>query len=97
MPQVEAFVTENSLALSAGLESMPGVELVRSFDPQRVSGIVSFRPANKNLVEIQRTLKRRGLTCTVRGDAIRLSPHFYQAGRPVLEMLDLIEHVLTLN
>ncbi len=97
MPQVEAFVTGNSLTLSAGLESMPGVELVRSFDPQRVSGIVSFRPANRNLVEIQQTLKQRGLNCTVRGEAIRLSPHFYQAGRPVLEMLDLIQHVLTLN
>ena len=97
MPQVEAYITENSLALSAGLESIPGVELVRSFDPQRVSGIVSFRPANKNLVEIQQTLKQRGLTCTVRGDAIRLSPHFYQAGRPVLEMLDLIERVIKLN
>ena len=97
MPQVEAFVTENSLALSAGLESMPGVELVRSFDPQRVSGIVSFRPANSNLVEIQQILKQRGLICTVRGDAIRLSPHFYQAGRPVLEMLDLIEHVIKIN
>ena len=97
MPQVEAFITGNSFALSAGLESMSGVELVRSFDPQRVSGIVSFRPANKNLVEIQQTLKHRGLNCTVRGEAIRLSPHFYQAGRPVQEMLDLIEHVLKLN
>lgn len=97
MPQVEAFITENSLTLSTGLESMSGVELVRPFDPQRVSGIVSFRPANKNLVEIQQTLKHRGLNCTVRGEAIRLSPHFYQAGRPVLEMLDLIEHELMLN
>lgn len=97
MPQVAAFITENSVALSTGLESMPGVELVRAFDPQRVSGIVSFRPANRNLVEIQQTLKRRGLICTVRGEAIRLSPHFYQAGKPVREMLDLIEHVLKIN
>ena len=97
MPQVEAFVTQNTLALSAGLESMPGVELVRPFDPQRVSGIVSFKPAKRNLVEIQQTLKQRGLTCTVRGEAIRLSPHFYQAGRPMLEMLDLIEHTLKIN
>ena len=94
MPQVEAFITENTVALSTGLDSMPGVELVRPFDQQRVSGIVSFRPANRNLVEIQQTLKRRGLNCTVRGEAIRLSPHFYQAGGPVLEMLDLIEQTL---
>ena len=97
MPQVEAFIAENSVTLSTGLESMPGVELVRSFDPHRVSGIVSFRPANRNLVEIQQTLKRRGLICTVRGEAIRLSPHFYQAGRPVLEMLDLIEQTIKIN
>jgi len=37
------------------------------------------------------------LICTVRGQAIRLSPHFYQAGKPVLEMLDLIENVIKLN
>lgn len=96
MPQVEAFITENSYTLSTGLESIPGVELVRSFEPQRVSGIVSFRPSNRNLVEIQQALKRRGLTCTVRGEAIRLSPHFYQAGKPVLEMLELIEQTLKL-
>jgi len=97
MPQVEAYVTGNSLALSSGLADMPGVELVRPFDPQRVSGIVSFRPANRNLVEIQQALKHRGLICTVRGEALRLSPHFYQAGRPILEMLDLIENVLNID
>lgn len=97
MPQVEAFVTDNSLTLSSGLASMPGVELVRSFDQQRVSGIVSFRPLSRNLVEIQQQLKHRGLICTVRGQAIRLSPHFYQAGKPVLEMLDLIEDVIKLK
>lgn len=94
MPQVEALVTGNSLALSTGLADIPGCELVRPYDPQRVSGIVSFRPLSRNLVEIQQALKHQGLICTVRGEAIRLSPHFYQAGRPVQEMLDLIEVVL---
>lgn len=94
MPQVEALVTANTRILSTGLADIAGVELVRPFDPQRVSGIVSFRPAQRNLLEIQQALKKKGMICTVRGDAIRLSPHFYQAGEPVLEMLDLIEHVL---
>ena len=95
--QVETYVTGNTLALSNGLSDIPGVELVRPFDPERVSGIVSFRPGKRNLAEIQQKLKQRGLICTVRGEAIRLSPHFYQAGRPVLEMLDLIETTLSIN
>jgi len=91
MSKVESLIAANSLALSSGLTDIPGVELVRPYDPQRVSGIVSFRPADRGLVEVQQTLKSRKLSCTVRGEAIRLSPHFYQAGKPVLEMLDLIE------
>ena len=94
MSRVETLITANSRNLSAGLTDMTGVELVRPFNPQRVSGIVSFRPVNRDPIEIQQVLKSRHLSCTVRGGAIRLSPHFYQAGRPVLEMLDLIENAL---
>lgn len=94
MPQVESLVSANTRVLSEGLNDMRGVELVRPFDPQRVSGIVSFRPVNRDLEAVQNILRSRRLSCTVRGDAIRLSPHFYQAGEPVLEMLDIIENVL---
>lgn len=94
MPEVEALIKGNSQVLSAGLADMPGVALVRQFDSERVSGIVSFRPANKDLVEVQKALNERTLSTTVRGEAIRLSPHFYQSGKPVLEMLDIIEQTL---
>ena len=94
MSRVESLIEENSRVLSAGLEYISGVEILRPFDPQRVSGIVSFRPLNKNPVEILKALKQRKLSCALRGGAIRLSPHFYQAGKPVLEMLDLVEHVV---
>ena len=94
MSRVESLIEENSRVLSAGLEDISGVELLRPFDPQRVSGIVSFRPLNKNPAEILKALKQRKLSCALRRGAIRLSPHFYQAGKPVLEMLDLVEHVI---
>jgi selenocysteine lyase/cysteine desulfurase len=94
MPVVEALVAKNSLALSTGLADIPGVKLLRPHDPLWPSGIVSFKPANMELLQVQRLLKRRGLTCTVRGGAIRLSPHFYQVGNPVSEMLDLIDVTL---
>jgi selenocysteine lyase/cysteine desulfurase len=91
MQQVEAYVASNSQKLSEGIADIPGIELVRPFDPQRVSGIVSFRIPGKNPVEIYQVLKRRQMTCAIRGDAIRLSPHFYQAGKPVLGILSVIE------
>ena len=91
MKHVEAFVAGNSLALSEGLENIHGLELLRPFDPQRVSGIISFRPSDGDLARIYQALKRRRVLSSVRGDAIRLSPHFYQAGKPIQEMLAVIE------
>jgi hypothetical protein len=40
-------------------------------------------------------LQKRQLSCAVRGDAIRLSPHFYQAGEPLQAILTVIEDVIT--
>ncbi len=94
MRQVEAFVTANSQALSAGLSDITGLELLRPFDLQRASGIVSFKPLKPDLVKVHQGLTHRQLSCAVRGDAIRLSPHFYQVGKPLLEMLNIIEDVV---
>lgn len=91
MQHVEANIVANSLTLSKGLVDIPGLELSRPFDPQRVSGIVSFRTESQDPVQLQQVLRSRGLSSTVRANAIRLSPHFYQAGEPVLEMLNVIE------
>jgi len=92
MHKVEACIAENSLILSDGLSDIAGIELVRSFDPNSFSGIVSFRTPGRDVREIHRNLKKRHLGCVIRGDAIRLSPHFYQAGEPVYEILDVIEN-----
>jgi selenocysteine lyase/cysteine desulfurase len=94
MNQVEAYITANSLTLSEGIADIPGLELVRPFDRQRVSGIVSFRIPDRRPVEIHRALQKRQLSCAVRGEAIRLSPHFYQAGEPLQAILTVIEDVI---
>lgn len=94
MQRVEAAIAENSLALSKGLTDIAGVELVREFDPHNFSGIVCFRTPQRELAEIHRAFKKSQLTCALRGDAIRLSPHFYQAGTPIDDILDLIENIV---
>ncbi len=60
MPAVEDLITANSRILSAALADMPGVELLRPFDRQRVSGIVSFRPPQSNLVGCTQGIERQG-------------------------------------
>ena len=94
MDKIESLVGENSKLLSEGLTNIPAIELVRPFKLQRVSGIVSFRVPGRDPAEIHRQLQQRKMTCAVRGDAIRLSPHFYQAGKPLQDILNLVEDVV---
>ncbi len=93
MQNVEGLIEENARVLAENLASIPAIELLRPFEPLRASGIVSFRLPGKDPLEVQRALRRRHLTCAVRGGAIRLSPHFYQAGKPLQDILNLIEDV----
>lgn len=94
MERVEAAVWENSEILSQTLAAIAGVELVRPFERLRSAGIVSFKIPDRDVSEVFQALKQRQLSCAVRGEAIRLSPHFYQAGKPLQDMLTILEDVL---
>jgi len=91
MQNVEACIAKNSMSLADGLSEIGGIELVRSFEPNNFSGIVSFKTPGRDLREIHQALKKSHLACAVRADAIRLSPHFYQIGKPVTDILNAIE------
>lgn len=97
MPRVEALVTENSRVLSEALAEMTGVVLARPFDADRVSGIVTFKIPQADLRAVYHKLKKKGLVCALRGGGIRLSPHFYQAGQPLENILDLLENIIKSN
>lgn len=89
--QVESLVTGNSEQLYNGISDIPGIEPLRPFNPQRVSGIVSFRTADGKPLAFHAALKQRGVNCAVRGEGIRLSPHYYQAGEPIERILNILE------
>jgi len=91
MQNVEACIAKNSMSLAEGLSEIGGIELVRSFEPNNFSGIVSFKTPGRDLREIYQALKKSHLACAIRADAIRLSPHFYQTGKPVTDILNAIE------
>jgi len=94
MHHVEAAVRKNSLRLAESLSGIPGVELARPFEPRRCAGIVSFNVPGREIFELHRALMSSHLVCAVRGQSIRLSPHFYQAGEPLQDILNVIEDVV---
>jgi selenocysteine lyase/cysteine desulfurase len=78
MRSVEARVLQNTAYLVARLDGMPAVRLVSDSAPARRSGIVSFSCERVPARELHRRLAARDVVCALRGDAIRLSPHYYQ-------------------
>jgi cysteine desulfurase/selenocysteine lyase len=78
METVAARVLHNTDYLVTRLSQTRGLQVVSRREPERRSGIVSFRSDSIPAREIYRALGERGVACAVREDAIRLSPHFYQ-------------------
>jgi cysteine desulfurase/selenocysteine lyase len=84
MDRVAGRVLRNTDQLLARLRDIPGATVVSRGEPLRRSGIVSFKHASLPARDLHRELASRGCSCAVRGDTVRLSPHFYQDER-VLE------------
>ncbi|NNL96087.1 MAG: aminotransferase class V-fold PLP-dependent enzyme [Xanthomonadales bacterium] len=87
----ESSVLANTDQLSSGLSSIPGVRLHSPHESRRRSGIVAFSSGSATPAQLRSRLSRKGLFAAVRGDALRLSPHFYQAGENIEKMLGVIE------
>jgi selenocysteine lyase/cysteine desulfurase len=81
----------NSAALFGGLEQIPGIRLVSRVDLPRRSGIVSFASSTMGANALHAALMRAGVSCAVRDDAIRLSPHFYQGEKEIGKVLAAVQ------
>jgi len=93
MPQVEQKVLANTAFLLQGLQYIKGVEITSRQEPIRRSGIVSFRPAEQPVKKLYDQLQGSGFRCSLRNEAIRLSPHFYQGKDELLRLLQMIEQL----
>lgn len=91
MSRVAAAVMSNTTHLSEGLRAIQGIRLIKAFDPLRSAGMVCFDVPGSALPELLEKLMNNGVVCTIRGGGIRLSPHFYQTGAPIDDLLNVIE------
>ena len=85
MDRVSKRILENTHMLVSGLESLPGISVQSDMRPGRASGIVSFK-AGDDTRDVYKRLSANDVTCAMRKEYIRLSPHFYQ-DKTVMELL----------
>jgi selenocysteine lyase/cysteine desulfurase len=76
--RAEQRILDNTRLIIEALEAIPGVAIRSDTSPARRSGIVSFCPPGGDVSGLRQSLSRAGIYGAVRGDMLRLSPHYYQ-------------------
>lgn len=77
MDTIENRILENSRWLCEQIQADSGLELISDPRPQRLSGIVTFKPSGQDVESLHVKLTDAGVLCVARGGGIRFSPHFY--------------------
>ena len=93
MEQVSGRILQNTEFLIRALREIPGVQITSRTEPERLSGIVTFKYENIPSRTLNNRLSEAGVTCAVRGESIRLSPHFYQDETCLSEFIRVLEKV----
>jgi len=91
MDNVGARVLANTDYLVRNLQAIPGIKVVSRLEAERRSGIVSFVHESRSSDEIYRALQKQGVSCAVRDQAVRISPHFYQGEKQLERFFELLE------
>jgi selenocysteine lyase/cysteine desulfurase len=87
----------NSDFLIKQLPKLEGIVVSNRTSPDRRSGIVSFKHRNIKAGSLNSRLARAGITVAVRGDSIRISPHFYQDESDLANFLDVLAESIKAN
>jgi len=94
MEQVSRRILQNTEFLINALSLIPGLQITSRTEPERRSGIVSFTHDSILARTLNTRLAESGVTCAVRGNSIRLSPHFYQDQTDLTEFIQILERVI---
>lgn len=74
---ISAQIIRHTLHMMEHINRNPRLELLSSMQPERLSGIVTFRHLEKTPDTLYRALSSKGVICAPRGGGVRFSPHFY--------------------
>jgi len=88
-------IRANTGRLREALGQLPGVDLAGPADPERWSGIVSWRAPGSDAGALVARLAAAGIVCAARGGHVRLSPHFYHENREMEAVIEIVSGVLS--
>lgn len=71
-----------------------GFERLSPDDPERRSGIVTFRVPGREPEALHQQLMQRGVICACRGGGIRFSPHWYTSREQLRRAFRLLDELL---
>lgn len=94
METVGRRVLDNTDRLVRELQRFAGIRLRSPTAPHRRSGIVAFVHESTDANEIYRGLQSEGVSCAMRGGAVRLSPHFYQGEKELEAFFERLAHIV---
>lgn len=95
MSKVGRRVLKNTDFLLSEISAMTGIQICSRVEPNRRSGIMSFRHDRKASAGLYQALQAAGVNCALREGAIRLSPHFYQGESELGEFLEILQDILS--
>jgi len=94
MESIEENVLNNTNHLLQNLMALKKIRVTTRLEQERRSGIVTFKPESGSATTLHRALAEQGIGCSVRDQAIRFSPHFYQGAQDIDDVTRILETVL---
>lgn len=89
---IENYNFELERLLVEGLQKIKGVKILLPLKPEESSGIVSFSTSDD--AKIASNLARHKIKVSLRGNGIRVAPHFYNTKDEILQTIDLVRELL---
>ncbi|HSH29542.1 MAG TPA: aminotransferase class V-fold PLP-dependent enzyme [Thiohalobacter sp.] len=91
MDRVGDAVVQRSQQIVSALQARPDhYALVTRVQPERLAGIVTFRPLQESVDDLFQRLRAAGVQCAQRAGGIRVSPHAYTPLSVIERLLDLL-------
>lgn len=93
MEQVADRVLKNSEFLIRELSGISEIGISSRVSQRRMSGTVSFQHRGLSSRKLHARLMDAGITTAIRGESVRLSPHFYQDEGDLGRLIDYLKRV----